>query len=121
MEKLITFAAAIAVCVGTTAMLAKSSQPGRSGGVADIQLANDAAFRDGLFVGKLTAKRGQAMRPPIGRWSTWKDRASFEAGYKHGYSASRSALKGPGRHDAAAIKDADITTIQAFTRPNSWN
>ena len=87
MNNFITWVLALAVSVGTTAALAvhyPGSQPGR---VPESQLALDGAYRDGLYVGKLAAESGSRSRPPIGRWSGEKDRASFLAGYEHTYNA----------------------------------
>jgi hypothetical protein len=47
--------------------------------------ANNGAFRDGLYLGKLTAKSGDQYRVAVGRWSQVEDRASFAAGYDQGY------------------------------------
>lgn len=85
MDKLIPIALAIAVSLGTTALLASIEPKAQPNGTEDARLANDAAFRDGLFEGKLAAERKEVMRPPVGRWSSEKDRASFEAGYRRGY------------------------------------
>jgi len=48
--------------------------------------ATNAAFRDGLFLGTLTAKRGGEYHAATGRWATDEDRASFIAGYRQGYA-----------------------------------
>ena len=85
MYKLSTFATAIAICLGTTAVLNSSShvtQPTRN---VEASFAAAGAFRDGLYLGKLTADRGQPFRPGIGRWSSEQDRAMFTAGYRRGY------------------------------------
>jgi hypothetical protein len=88
MDKLFTFALVIAVSLGTTAMLANSGRSGRQDQTADVHLASDGAFRDGLYVGRLSAEGGRALRPPVGRWSGEQDRASFVAGYQRGYNDS---------------------------------
>jgi hypothetical protein len=94
MSKLSTFALAIAVSLGTTAMLANSQRtvdPNRS---AEARLAGDGAFRDGLYLGKLAAENGDAVaRPAIGRWSTDQDRATFAAGFRRGYNESRAHVE----------------------------
>jgi hypothetical protein len=58
-----------------------------------------AAFRDGLYMGKLAAKRGAPMRLASGRWSTLGDRALFALGYEQGYheSLARVAASGEAR------------------------
>jgi len=48
----------------------------------------DAAFRDGLFLGRLDAKQGRAAHISVGRWGTALDRNSFAAGYQAGYAKS---------------------------------
>jgi len=71
--------------VGTSAMLVKRDM-GTSSPSVDAQMAGDAAYRDGLYLGKLARTAKSPMHPPIGRWSTEKDRASFAAGYRQGYN-----------------------------------
>jgi hypothetical protein len=41
-----------------------------------------AAYRDGLYVGKLVAERGEQRAAPVGRWATQRDRDAFQAGYE---------------------------------------
>ncbi len=94
MDRIFTFALALAVCFGTTAMLSFNRKTANEQQVADAQAASDGAYRDGLYVGRLAAQQGRPMRSPVGRWSTEKDRASFDAGYRRGYSASLSAAVG---------------------------
>jgi len=52
----------------------------------DAARATNGAFRDGLFLGTLTAKRGDEYHAATGRWATEEDRASFTAGYRQGYA-----------------------------------
>jgi len=85
MNKLSTYALAIAVCLGTTAMVANSHRTSKPNATLDARLNADAAFRDGLYLGKLAAESGQPPRPAIGRWSTEQDRAMFAEGYRRGY------------------------------------
>jgi len=85
MYRLSTFVTAIAICLGTTAALNSSksiTEPARN---VEASFAADGAFRDGLYLGKLTADGGKALRPPVGRWSSEQDRAMFTAGYRRGY------------------------------------
>ena len=88
MDKIFTFALAVAVSLGTTAVLANRGYAPRA---MNAQLAADGAFRDGLYVGRLAAEAGRAMRPPVGRWSSAGDRASFSAGYQRGYQQGVAA------------------------------
>lgn len=89
MQRLITYVLAI-YCVGTSAMLVQRDVTLHKTQSADVQLTNDAAFRDGLYLGKLAHAANRPMRPPIGRWSTEKDRASFAAGYRQGFGDESS-------------------------------
>jgi len=82
MERLLT--GLLAVAVGVSAWLASNSHSEQAPS-AQVQLETDAAFRDGLYVGRLAAERGSAMRPLIGRWSTERDRVSFALGYRQAY------------------------------------
>ena len=91
MNRIFTFALALAVCFGTTAMLSFSRKPADTHQTLDVQLASDGAFRDGLYVGRLAAQQGRPMHSPVGRWSTEKDRTSFDSGYRRGYSDARAA------------------------------
>jgi hypothetical protein len=54
----------------------------------NIEQANNVAYRDGLFQGKLAAKRGIKTVPAIGRWNAEVDRASFSEGYHQATSES---------------------------------
>ena len=83
MQKLLALLLAMG-CVGTSAMVVQGSIWQPHGTAA--QRANDAAFRDGLYLGRLAHAANRPMRAPIGRWSTEKDRASFAAGFQQGLS-----------------------------------
>jgi len=88
MNTIVGFVLALALCLGTVAFgaaMAYNSHHALREYTVDAQMATDGAFRDGYFVGKLTAERGLVPHPPIGRWSNAKDRASFVAGYRRGY------------------------------------
>ena len=90
MSNSLAWVLALAVCLGTSAALA-SHYPGlQHRPSSEAQLALDGAYRDGLYVGKLAEERGGQSRPPVGRWSAGKDRASFLAGYEHTYNAQGS-------------------------------
>ena len=84
MPKLLTYVLAMG-CLGTSAMLVQRNATPRQGQSVGRQLANDAAFRDGVYLGGLARAAKRQMRPQIGRWSSEKDRASFAAGYQQGY------------------------------------
>ena len=92
MDKLLTCALAIAVCLGTTGMLASRHPSALFSQTANAPLAADAPFRDGLYVGELAARAGRPQHAPVGRWSNQADRARFAAGYRLGYHDSLAAL-----------------------------
>lgn len=89
MQRLLAYVLAMG-CVGTSAMLVQRDVKPRQQQSADVQLTNDAAFRDGLYLGRLAHAENRPMRPPIGRWSTEKDRNSFAAGYRQGFKEGQT-------------------------------
>jgi hypothetical protein len=96
MRKLSTYALAVAVCLGTTALLANSNRSVAASTSNETRFAADGAFRDGLYLGKLAAEQDQPLRPAVGRWSTDQDRSMFAAGYRRGYDESRKgAVRAP--------------------------
>jgi hypothetical protein len=54
----------------------------------------NAAYRDGLYVGKLAQQRGEERQPSVGRWSTSVDRDAFSAGYSEANTQVVSAVDG---------------------------
>jgi len=99
MKRLSLFASVIALGVGTAASILPSRHNFASANL-NVAQTTDGAFRDGLYLGKLTAQQGVAPRVPSGRWSTDADRASFTAGYQQGYHeflANRSTPNQRGR------------------------
>jgi hypothetical protein len=93
MEKIFILVLALSVSLGATAMLANGRHATRPGQTLNMKLSADGAFCDGLYIGKLAAKRGQPQTPPVGRWSNERDRASFVDGYRRGYSAVLASVK----------------------------
>ncbi len=87
MTRFLTYSA-IVIGMGATAMLAVSPRAVETGTTAEARLAADGAFRDGLYLGKLAAERGQPASAAVGRWSTEHDRSMFTAGYRRGYNDS---------------------------------
>ena len=65
--------------------------------VARGNQADVAAFRDGLYLGKLDSERGSARHVAIGRWSGASDRASFAKGYDQAYQDGYSATAAQGK------------------------
>jgi hypothetical protein len=94
MSKLSTYALAIAVSLGTTAMLDNSQRSDKPNASSEeARLATDGAFRDGMYLGKLAAESGRPLRPTIGRWSTDQDRTTFTAGYRRGYNEALARIE----------------------------
>src|ERR1700730_18557228 len=86
MRRLFVFASVVALSVGTASMMRAdhhNHMPVTNGAVAQI---TNAAFRDGLYLGRLGAERGAEAHIASGRWTTSEDRSSFTAGYQQGYS-----------------------------------
>lgn len=52
---------------------------------------NGAAFRDGLYLGKLDAEQGRAEKIASGRWVQVRDRESFVSGYRQAYAEETTA------------------------------
>jgi len=50
--------------------------------------ATNAAFRDGLYLGKLDAQQGRDPHLSVGRWSRDEDRIAFSSGYQQSYTAA---------------------------------
>src|SRR5258708_28204465 len=67
---------------------------------ADTSRDASAAFRDGLYLGKLAAQQGSPIRVTSGRWATDSDRTLFAAGYRQGYHEflASSAANGVAGH-----------------------
>jgi hypothetical protein len=61
---------------------AAKPQPAATSEASTIDPLNRAAYRDGLYVGKLAAQRGEQRPAPVGRWATPSDREAFLAGYE---------------------------------------
>jgi hypothetical protein len=86
MKTLVLLAIGTALGMGTASMLRTDHHNHFDGSSATIAQNNDAAFRDGFYLGRIAAKDGAAPYIAIGRWSTAEDRASFTAGYQRGYN-----------------------------------
>jgi hypothetical protein len=65
--------------------------------VARGNQADVAAYRDGLYLGKLDSQRGSARHVAIGRWSGASDRVSFAKGYDQAYQDGYSATAAQGK------------------------
>lgn len=85
MRKLSLFAAILTTFAGTASMLQPNRLRVSSAIYDDASLANNAAFRDGLYLGRLAAERASGAHVASGRWAAEADRASFRAGFQQGY------------------------------------
>ena len=85
MKNLFLLAIVFTLCLGAAAMIQNGRASYRWKNANDSSHATSAPFRDGLYQGKLAAKRGDAPRVSTGRWATEADRASFAAGFHQGY------------------------------------
>lgn len=56
-----------------------------------VSQAGNAAFRDGLYLGRFDAESGRLRHLCVGRWSADTDRAWFTAGYQAGYQRRNAA------------------------------
>ena len=80
---------------GAAIAMFNSSAFYRPGARKNLESANNAAFRDGLFLGRLDAARGRKPHLTSGRWAGEVDRRSFVAGYLQGYHEARGADTSP--------------------------
>jgi len=98
MKTLSLFALAAVLGMGTASMLRTHNHNQFAGLTQTDAQTTDAAFRDGLYLGRLAAKSGAQPHVAVGRWAAAQDRSSFTAGYQQGYSeflASRANTPGP--------------------------
>lgn len=78
----------------TAVLTGRASRPHQMHSI-NVAQETDAAYCDGVFLGKLDGQHGRIARPAIGRWNSDKDRSLFKAGYEKGYKQARaSALAG---------------------------
>ena len=87
MKRIASYALAVAVGVGTGAVLSNGvSANTLTANTVTVQHGTDAAFRDGLYMGARDANAGRLHHVSEGRWSTPTDRAQYQAGYDAAYS-----------------------------------
>jgi hypothetical protein len=85
MKKHAAFAALLALFAGMAAT-SRSSRAGTLPASDFNRLSTNAAFRDGLYLGRLAARQNTQEHVASGRWATVADRELFIAGYHEGYS-----------------------------------
>jgi hypothetical protein len=86
MKKISLLAVLLVVPTGMAVMLQRSTASASARAYLDTELANNAAFRDGLYLGRLAAERGSGTHMASGRWAKEADRDSFKAGFRQGYN-----------------------------------
>lgn len=102
MKKLSLFVIVLALSLGVAAILRVAVQQQASLSPDANVRATDGAFRDGIFLGGLAARGGHEPHIAVGRWATDRDRMSFAAGYRQGYSeflAVRATVNNPGQFE----------------------
>ena len=82
MKKYSMWIVALLVVGAAVAGVAKMSEQSNRGN----QQASSGAFRDGLYLGKRAAERGDPAQVATGRWVTDEDRTQFASGYEQAYS-----------------------------------
>ena len=89
MKNLPVFTIVIALCLGAATAMIQSGRGSDGWQNSSIQTvhATSAPYRDGLYLGKLTAARGGEPQISTGRWTTEADRASFKEGFQQGFDA----------------------------------
>lgn len=81
--KALSFLLVPATALALTTVLANVSSLNLS--MSASQAAN-GPFRDGLYLGTLAARSGEAPHIAFGRWAQPHDRESFAAGYRQAYA-----------------------------------
>jgi hypothetical protein len=113
MKRLSLYVFAIALTLGVAASLltgvaARSTQSASS----QIYKATNAAFRDGLYVGKLDAAQGNRPHVGSGRWGADQDRRAYVAGYQRGYNqilqSIASKMSSPQLAETAGYRDGIV-------------
>jgi hypothetical protein len=77
-------AVALLVCAGAAEMK-RTSMMTIDKNVSTNPQVGSAAFRDGLYLGKLDSEHGNTPHVAVGRWSRANDRVSFAEGYNQAY------------------------------------
>ena len=85
MKRLSIYVFTIVLTCAVTAVLARVAAHQHHFIRSAVNNPADAAFRDGLFQGRLDAERSRRQHLSIGRWNVDADRRSFAAGYLQAY------------------------------------
>lgn len=92
MKKLSLYVFAMALALGIAAsFLTGAVTSGTQTAAAQVNSATNAAFRDGLYLGKLDAGRGNRPHLGSGRWNQDADRRNYIEGYVRGFNEAAIA------------------------------
>ncbi|HKS75003.1 MAG TPA: hypothetical protein VJQ82_17480 [Terriglobales bacterium] len=87
MKRLSLYVFATALVLGIAAsLLTGVVTNGIQSASAQLDRATNAAFRDGLYVGKLDAAQGKRPHLSSGRWAKEADRRNYVDGYQRGFN-----------------------------------
>jgi hypothetical protein len=89
MKRLLLWTAALAIATILTVTGYKQTD-----NTAGISGATNGAFRDGAYLGKLAADRGEQPHIAFGRWRDILDRKAFVEGYESGYKHNVAGRQG---------------------------
>jgi hypothetical protein len=124
MKKVLLSMFAIALTLGIAAtLLTEAATQGTNSAAGQVIGATDAAFRDGLYVGKLDAVQGNRPHLSSGRWSADTDRRSYVAGYQKGYNqvlqSGKAKISGPQAAELTGYRDglADGSNDRRSAKP----
>jgi hypothetical protein len=92
MTRPILFAGTVLLGLGTFVMQTSRYRPSVIP-PAVVEHADDAAYRDGLYLGALAARTGAPYHPAAGRWAAAADRSAFADGYRQGYNSVRGEIR----------------------------
>jgi hypothetical protein len=103
--------AALALAAGLAATLSFNNR-----GVVLASEAGNAAYRDGTYLGRLTAMSGNAPHIAVGRWSTDADRNSYSTGYEKAYAQTLDTNNQAAHDTNAAFRDGKFLGSLAAAR-----
>ncbi len=85
MKRLSIYVFTIVLTCAVAAVLARGAAHQSQFAGSAVNNPADAAFRDGLFQGRLDAERSRRQHLSIGRWNVDAERRSFVSGYLQAY------------------------------------
>ncbi len=100
MNRLFLIALAITLTAGAATSVFSASE-GHGAASLSVQ-QNSAAYRDGMYLGKLAAESGRKPHLAASRWTNASDRGAFLAGYESGYGKVGDAYTGVRQNASSA-------------------